>query len=233
MANVFTVSDKLGDIVGRLPKASEIFKRYNIDFCCGGQRPLAAAVQEQNLNESEILAALDEAYQETENVKQDEFIDWRQAVFSDLIDHIVNTHHAYLNRELPQLSEYITKILRVHGVQHGAVLTKVHKLFHTLKMELEQHLIKEEEILFPMIKDYEKNQSAPYLAKIKETIQEIESEHTAAGDILKELRSVTKQYIPPKEVCTTFNLTYQKLKEMESDLFQHIHLENNILFPRL
>lgn len=233
MEKVFTASDKLGDIVIKLPKVSEVFKRYNIDFCCGGQRPLAAAVQEQNLNESEILAALNKAYQEAESVKQDANIDWWQESLSDLIDHIVNTHHAYLNQELPRLSENVTKILRVHGVHHGTVLSKVHKLFHSLKMELEQHLIKEEEILFPLIKEFEKNPAAPLLAKIRTTVEEVESEHTAAGDILKELRSITEQYAIPEDSCTTFRLTYEKLEELESDLFQHIHLENNILFPRL
>lgn len=233
METIFTASDKLGDIVSKLPKASEIFKQYNIDFCCGGQRPLAAAIQEQKLNEGEILAALEQAYQEAESVKQDTAKDWRQTSYSELIDHIVNTHHAYLNQELPRLSENVTKILRVHGVHHGAVLSKVHKLFHSLKMDLEQHLIKEEEILFPLIKEYEKNPTDSLLPKIRETIQDIENEHTAAGDILKEIRSITEQYVTPADACTTFRSTYQRLEELESDLFQHIHLENNILFPRL
>lgn len=233
METVFTTSDKLGDVVAKFPKASEIFKRYHIDYCCGGQRPLSAAIQEQNLNGNDILADLHKAFREVQAVKQDAAVDWRQAPFDKLIDHIVNTHHAFLNQELPQISEDVKKILRVHGAHHGAVLSKVHKLFHTLKMELEEHLIKEEEILFPMIKEYEKNPSAAGLPRIRETVAEIESEHTAVGDILKELRSITEQYSAPGDACTTFRLTYQKLEELESDVFQHVHLENNILFPRL
>ncbi|MFZ5969632.1 MAG: DUF542 domain-containing protein, partial [Bacillota bacterium] len=145
--NTFNTSQSIGEIVSMMPKASEVFKEYNIDFCCGGHRPLSQAISEQKLNSREVLHKLDEAYEETRKFANQ--VDFRKMSPGELIDYIVNTHHAFVKRILPELSELTTKILRVHGPNHSD-LFKVHKLFHNLKTELEQHLIKEEEILFPM-----------------------------------------------------------------------------------
>jgi len=231
MENNFNVSEKIGEIVSRFPKASEVFKEYEIDFCCGGNRPLSDAIKENNLNENEILQKLDEAYAKSVTLKEKN-IDWRTAPLKDLMDYIVDTHHAYLQKELPIIGELTAKILRVHGGNHKE-LTRVHRLFNTLRMDLEEHLIKEEEVLFPLIKEYEKDPSATPLSKILEVKEEIENEHTGAGDILKELRKITNHYKVPEDGCPTYGLTLQKLEELESDLFQHIHLENNVLFKRL
>ena len=233
MENKFTGIQAVGQIVAEFPQAAEIFKEYRIDFCCGGDKTLTAAVKELNLNENNIINKLNQAYVTMKN-QQSEFgeIDWREQSLTHLVDHIINTHHLYLHREMPQISEYVTKILRVHGVAHSE-LTRVHKLFHLLKLELEQHLIKEEEILFPLIKQYEKKPTNQMLEQIKTVTNDIESEHEQAGDIIKELRNITNQYALPADACASFRLAYQKLEEMESDLFQHIHLENNILHPRL
>jgi iron-sulfur cluster repair di-iron protein len=231
MAYRFEAIEKIGDIVSRFPKASDVFKKYNIDFCCGGNRPLSEAIKEAGLSEEEVLKKLDEAYTKTLSLKGKD-IDWRIAPLSNLADYIVNTHHAYLHRELPVLGELTTKILRVHGMNHKE-LAKVHKLFNTLRMDLEQHLIKEEEILFPLIKSFEKNSSPSSLGRIIEAQEELEAEHTGAGDIIKELREITDGFTAPEDGCTTYAVTLHKLEDLESDLFQHIHLENNILFKRL
>ena len=233
MNNKFTGIQSVGNIVAEFPQAAEIFKEYRIDFCCGGDRTLTAAVKELNLDENSILNKLNQTYVTMANQHNIiEEIDWREQSLTDLVDHIINTHHLYLQREMPQISDYVTKILRVHGVAHSE-LTKVHKLFHLLKLELEQHLIKEEEILFPLIKEYEKKPTNQNLEKIQSVTNDIENEHEQAGDIIKELRKITNQYVLPADACTSFRLAYQKLEEMESDIFQHIHLENNILHPRL
>lgn len=226
----FKTSQSIGEIVSIMPKASDIFKKYGIDFCCGGHRPLAEAIKEQNLDEEEILDKLKEAYEETRQLS--ERTDFRSMPLTDLIDHIITTHHSYLKKTLPEISELATTILRVHGQNHTD-LFRVHKLFHNLKMELEQHLIKEEEILFPMIKEYEAGHSDALLKKISFVIHETEDEHEAAGDILKELRNITEDYILPDDGCATYSKTLRGLQELEGDLFQHIHLENNILFTRL
>ncbi len=231
MNHTFSAADSIGNIVVNFPKAIETFKEYNIDFCCGGQRPLAEALKEQGIQESEVLNKLNQAYNSfQEGLRQG--MDWRTASFSQLIDYIIQQHHTYLNNVLPALGQLIAKILRVHG-EHHIELAKVHKLFNSLRTELESHLIKEEESVFPLIKQYEKNPSPELLDKTLRLINELESEHTGAGDILKELRKITDQYQTPADGCTTYGLTYQKMYELESDLFQHIHMENNILFPRL
>ena len=226
----FTSTQSIGDIVSIMPKASEVYKKFNIDFCCRGQRPLSEAIKEQGLNESEILRELDKAYEDTKKLTDQ--VDFRNMSSSDMIDYIISKHHAYLRRSLPEISELATTILRVHGVNHNE-LFNVHKHFHTLKAELDQHMIKEEELLFPLIKEYEKSSSKDLLDKINKVIKETEEEHETAGGVLKELRKITNEYEIPDDVCGTFSRTYEMLQELESDLFQHIHLENNILFKRI
>jgi len=228
---IFKSSDSIGVIAASFPKSMEIFKDYNIDFCCGGNRPLIEAITEQGLNETEVMNKLEDAYNKAVNIENKE-IDFTKLSYSDLIDHIVNTHHAYLQVELPKIGELVNKILRVHGQGHSE-LAKVHKLFSNLRMELEQHLIKEEEIEFPTIKEYERSNSKELLEKIVAGMEELENEHEGAGDILKELRKITNGFVAPEDGCNTYRLTYNKLRELEEDTFTHIHLENNILFPRL
>jgi len=231
MNHTFTAADSIGNIVVNFPKAIETFKEYNIDFCCGGHRPLADALKELNLDERAVLDRINQEYESFKD-SMDSDIDWRTASYTELIDYVVQKHHSFLQNELPVIGQLVAKILRVHG-EHHVELAKVHKLFNALRTELESHLIKEEETLFPIIKQYEKNPSPELLDKALKTIQELEDEHTGAGDILKELRKITEQYMTPADGCPTYGLTYQKLYELESDLFQHIHMENNIMFPRL
>lgn len=231
MIQTFNGSENIGDIVTVFPGASNVFKAYGIDFCCGGGRPLTDAITKQQLDASEVLERLNAAFVWSKERGQSG-VDWQHAPYGEMIDHIVDTHHAFLQKELPVLGEFTTKILRVHGAGHPE-LAKVHKLFHELKMELEQHLIKEEELVFPLIKEFEASGAAETKERIRSTIDELESEHSAAGDILKELRRITQDYTLPEGACRTYTLTFQKLEELESDLFQHIHLENNILFPRV
>jgi regulator of cell morphogenesis and NO signaling len=229
--NKFNSSQTVGEIVSIMPKASEIFKQYKIDFCCGGNRPLAEVLNELHLDENLVLNKINEIFEENNNTKETS-MDFRALTSSELIDHIENIHHAYTKRILPELGELTTKIMRVHGINHN-VLFRVHKLFSMLKTELEQHLLKEEQILFPLIKEYHKNPSVKQLHKINEVINETENEHEGAGDILKELRKITNDFKVPNDGCNTYVITFKIIEELESDLFQHIHLENNILFKRM
>ncbi|WP_026889558.1 iron-sulfur cluster repair di-iron protein [Clostridium beijerinckii] len=230
--NTFNSNQKIGEIVTKFPNAADIFKEYKIDFCCGGDRPLITAINEQGVNEAEILEKINASYEKLQNKLYTNNKNWVEAPFDELVDHIVNVHHGYLYENLPKISELTTKILRVHGGNHPE-LSKVHKLFHTVKMELEAHLIEEETIQYPAIKEYLRSNSEVELDKAINIINQLQDEHTGAGDILKELRKVTNDYKAPSDGCNTYKLTYAKLEEMESDIFQHIHLENNILFPRL
>ncbi|WP_141432136.1 iron-sulfur cluster repair di-iron protein [Bacillus sp. 03113] len=230
MEYTFTENSIIGDIVTEFPKASDLFKSYRIDFCCGGNRPLIDAINEKQLAAEEILSNLNRLYYETK-LKSEATIDWKNATFSELIDHIVNKHHRYLNEELPQLSPYLTKMLRVHGTDQPHIAT-IHRLFHELKTELEQHIIKEETEDFPLILAYEQNPTENNRAKLQKIVEELEHEHSHAGDILKKLRDITKEFTPPEGACGTYRLVYQRLEALESDMFEHIHLENNVLFPR-
>lgn len=226
----FKATQKIGEIVTGFPKAADIFKEYRIDFCCGGDRILRDVLKEEKIDEALVLDRINALYEELKDVSSSDR-DWTQESSSQLIDHVVNTHHAYLHAELPRISELTTKILRVHGAHHPELGT-VHRLFNNLKMELEQHLIKEEEVEFPLIKEYEANPSEEAQQKISKVIRELETEHEGAGDILKELRKITKDFEIPEDACNSYRITYGKLEELENDTFQHVHLENNILFPR-
>lgn len=227
----FESTQKIGDIVADFPKASDLFMEYKIDFCCGGNRPLKEAIAERGLDEDQIVNELNELFNEFTE-KNDIVKDWRKEPIEDLINHILMKHHAYLWSELPKISELTTKILRVHGEGHPE-LFKVHRLFHMVKMELEEHLVKEETYQYPAIRNYEESGSKEDLDKAVKIIKELEDEHSEAGHILKELRTVTGDFKLPEDACATYELTYNKLQELEADVFQHVHLENNILFPRL
>lgn len=156
MEHTFTETSIVGEIVTQFPKASDLFKSYRIDFCCGGSKPLIDAIHERNLSATEVITELNTLYHNTKRLNESE-IDWKNASYRELIDYVIHKHHRYLNEELPQLSPYVTKVLRVHGANQPH-LAKIHKLFHELKMELEQHLIKEETEDFPLILEFEKNQ---------------------------------------------------------------------------
>ncbi|WP_243291482.1 iron-sulfur cluster repair di-iron protein [Bacillus sp. FJAT-47783] len=229
MEKTFTEQSTVGEIVAAFPKSSDFFKSNRIDFCCGGNRPLKEALTEKNLPVEDIVQQLNEQFQNA-NKKVEK--NWEEATYSELIEHIVHKHHRYLNEELPQLSPYVTKVLRVHGGEQPH-LVKIHKLFNELKTELEQHLMKEEVQAFPLILHYEQEPTPENEAAMKKVIFELVSEHDKAGDIIKEMRDITNDFTPPAHACGTYRLVYNRLEALESDLFEHIHLENNILFPRI
>nr|WP_304213173.1 iron-sulfur cluster repair di-iron protein [Fredinandcohnia onubensis] len=230
MEQTFTEQHIIGEIVTEFPKAGDLFKKLRIDFCCGGNRPLIDAIEERNLSKDEVLTKLNDLYQDMKELNE-KTVDWKAASYSELIDHIVNKHHRYLIEELPQLSPYVTKVLRVHGGNHPH-LARVHSLFNQLKVELEQHTIKEEADSFPLIVKFEKEPTAENHELVKRHVIELEDDHDEAGNIIKEIRDITNDFQPPIGACGTYRLVYQRLEALEADLFQHIHLENNILFPR-
>jgi len=227
----FDTNQKIGEIAAIFPKATDIFMEYEIDFCCGGDRALKEALQEQGISEEEMLYKLNKAYDEFKETLDKE-TDWNKESMGDLVDYIISKHHSFMREQLPVTAQLLNKILKVHYVNSGELLSRLNKLFSTLKMEIEEHLIKEEELLFPLIKEYEKNPSENTLEKLIKVMKEVEEEHDVAGDILKDMRRLTKGYIVPETGCSSFEKTYQKIEDIEEDLFKHIHLENNILFKR-
>jgi regulator of cell morphogenesis and NO signaling len=210
----------IGKVVAELPKASRIFSEYGIDFCCGGHRKPYVVIREQGLNVEKIVQELEDAQKERiEGYREQDFTSMKPAALTNYIE---DTHHSYLREAMPEITDLLGTILRVHGSNHTE-LFEVYKLFGTLKADLEQHLLKEETILFPALGEADNQE------KISRLSREIIQEHEAAGEILAKLRNVTGNYSIPEGVCGTFVKTYEMLHEMEQDLHQHIHLENNIL----
>lgn len=159
-------------------------------------------------------------------------MNWNDAPLNELIDYIFKKHHGYLKEELPYLGKLVKTIYRVHGGHHPE-LTQVFELFNSLKADLDSHLSKEGTLQYPVIEKYLESKSKEDLKKAINIIDELVNEHIESVEILSELRKVTRNYVIPDDVCPTFELTYQKIQELEADLFEHIQLENNILFPRL
>jgi len=229
MKTIFTENTTVGEIVAMLPKANDVFKKNKIDFCCGGDRSLKEAADKRGVAIEELMSQLQDLYAATDEKTEK---NWLTATYSELIDHIINKHHRYLLEELPNLSPYVTKVMRVHGGNHPHLI-KVHKLFNELKTELEQHLWKEESEVFPLISQFEKQPTSENEQKMKKMIADLTNEHDKTGDIIKEIRRITNDYTLPNGACRTYQLVYNRLEALESDLFEHIHLENNVLFPRI
>lgn len=220
------MDQSVGDIVAKLPIAAGLFKSEGIDFCCGGHRLLSNVVKEQGINEQEIIHALEKEWEKAhQHATQANFAHMEPA---DLASYVETRHHAYLREALPQISELLAKVLRAHSRTHKE-LYEVHAAFGKLRTELEQHLIKEETLLFPEIAKHEKadEQALGVLT------QKLREEHEAAGGLLKEIRSVTNGYETPSDGCSTYRLLMEKLAMLEDDVHQHVHLENNILFKSL
>lgn len=223
---------KLGEIVAEFPGAARIFNEKGIDYCCHGDITLENALVDKNIEIVSFVDRINKEYDEFLNSKE-EYIDWRKEDPNKLIDNIVDVHHAFTFRELLEIDQLLLKILRVHYHHSGEELKTVHRLFGALKVELEEHLTKEEEELFPMIREYTKNPSKELRDSIMKFIGVIENEHTGAGHILQDLYRETNGYKTPEWACTTFELVYKKLDALEKDLFVHIHKENSILFKEL
>lgn len=234
MSNKFDKDQRIGQVVIDFPKATEVFMKYNIDFCCGGDRSVNEAITEDN---PEVLVdvILDEVNKSYDSFLGEDYVkvDWENKSMTELLEFIENTHHSFMKKTLPVTEELILKIFKVHFDHNKELLTEVYRLFSLLKLDINIHLIKEEEELFPLIKEYEQSKDKQTLKKILKMLEDTEDEHDAAGNILKDLRKLTNNYTLPDYGCATFKLVYDKLQEMESDLFHHIHLENNILFFKL
>ncbi|WP_428911770.1 iron-sulfur cluster repair di-iron protein [Niallia sp. Krafla_26] len=229
MSVTFTTNSLVKDIVNIAPKTSDIFKKYRIDFCCGGNTPLSTAVSGKPVQLDELVQELNNA---NENADQsDDVAVWTNSSSEEIIQHIIERYHRPLDEELHALSPYVTKVARVHGGGHPELL-KVQELFKELKQELLEHTGKEEATSFPHILTLEANPQIENKEEIIEEIRELEKEHDHAGDILKQLREITNDFTPPVDGCGTYRLVYKRLEMLEGDTFMHVHLENNILFPR-
>lgn len=222
----------IAEIVTENIKTADIFKKHGMDFCCGGGISLDKACSKYGVEYSILeneLSAVDAEISRSYN-----YDSWELGF---LIDHIINIHHSYVAESIPVLLQYAAKVAKVHG-HHYTEVVEINKLFNEVAEELGSHMMKEERILFPYVKQLEKAKlegeklALPHFGTVNNPITMMENEHEAAGDILKIIAKLTNDYTPPAEACNTFKALYAKLQEFEEDLHQHIHLENNILFPK-
>lgn len=216
----------IGEVAKNFPESMNLFYDEGIDFCCGGDRTLKDAAEEEGFNLSNLLQQLDKMQRSTDGSENTS--SFHDMTKEELINHIVHTHHEYVLENLPRIEGLTATIREVHGENHGDSLVPLHENFVALRKELMEHLRKEEEELFPLVIRMEKGEASE--EEIQRLIHELENEHENAGDILKENRKITDQFTPPSGACNTYIFTFEKLKEFERDLFQHIHLENNLLF---
>jgi regulator of cell morphogenesis and NO signaling len=228
-----TMIETVREIAVSQPSSIRVFEKFGIDYCCGGDKPLALACSEHDVEIGVLLSALAAAAAE----HGPDVTDWSDATLESLVKHILVQHHEYLKSELPRLDALATKVVGKHTSQHPE-LAEIQSTLQLLSQELTQHLAKEEMVLFPYIAQLEAALAhgghAPHscFGTVANPIAMMTQEHDGAGEMLGNLRRLSNQYAAPEDACPTYHAFFDGLKALEQDLHQHIHLENNILFPR-
>ncbi len=223
----------LADVAATSLNAVRTLERHGLDYCCGGKQPFDEACLAKGLKPESVMQEVEQAQGAGASGK-----DWQTAPLGELVKHIVATHHEYLKLELPALGNRLDKVHSVHGARDPEILDRMVEVFASLRAELELHLHKEEAILFPFLEQYGdaevQGQPMPPVpfGTIGAPITMMEREHESAGGALAEFRTLTNDYRLPPYACDTVRALYAGLQALEADLHVHIHLENNILFPR-
>lgn len=217
----------IGEIVTSDFRAAEIFKKAGIDFCCGGNKSLNAACKEKKIDHNVLVEQL----KELENLPESQNYNFKDWDLGFLADYIVNTHHKYVLKTLPELVFYTQKIASVHGSHHKELI-EVAGLFQKINTELLQHLQKEEEVLFPSIKEALNKNNPESKSTIKSEIKRMSVEHEFAGGAMDKINMLTSNYHVPEDACNTYSVALKLLQQFEDDLHIHVHLENNILYPK-
>jgi len=228
----------IGDIVSNYPATRRVLEERGVDYCCGGARTLQDAATKAGTDMAALLAALEQAIAATTASGEATKPSWAAEALTKLVNHIEYTHHSYTREALQRIEGLLAKVLRAHGEHHGQMLRELQTLFQALQSDLLPHLQKEEQVLFPFIRRLEmarlRHDEPPtmHCGTVLNPIRQMETEHEAAGAALAQMRALTGGYAPPADACPTFMALYDALRELEDDLHEHIHLENNILFPR-
>ena len=232
---MITTGMTVREVAIELPQATRLFETLKIDYCCGGNKPLAQACAAAGVDVADVLEML------TEVTAQDSpsgaARDFQRASLPELITHILDTHHAFTRSEMERLEALTAKVIGAHGDNHPELIP-FGELFSLLCADLRPHMFKEEQVLFPyilsMTQAKENNLSAPFapFGTVNNPVRMMMREHDNAGEILRELRALTSDYEVPADGCISYRTLYQAMENFEKDLHQHIHLENNILFPK-
>ncbi|MEQ7800964.1 iron-sulfur cluster repair di-iron protein [Pedobacter sp. ASV1-7] len=234
MDNLVNIKEEtIGEIVTRDYRKAQVFKDFGIDFCCGGKKTITEVCESKGIDAAELNNALEKVTDEVDTIGND----YQKWDIGFLTDYIINTHHQYVKDNTQFIIELANKVAKVHGNQHPE-LVRVAQIFTQVAMELISHLNKEEKMLFPFIKELSVVQhnggSVPESAfgKVSNPIRMMESEHEEAGEALQTIREITGNFTLPADACNSYTILYKKLDEYENDLHKHVHLENNILFPK-
>lgn len=231
-----SITKTVRELALEIPEATRVFETFGIDYCCGGGKVFSEACTAVGLSTDEVVQSLENAQRQTKSLT-DEAIDWRTQPLSALTCHIVAKHHKFTRDELDRLIPLVSKVCSVHGGNHPELL-RVQGLFQDLYRDLIPHMHKEEMVLFPFIEQMDQAVSAdkrppvPLFGTVQNPIRMMMMEHDRAGEILREIRQVSNGFTVPSDGCISYETLYKALGALEQDLHEHIHLENNILFPR-
>ncbi|MFZ4622574.1 MAG: iron-sulfur cluster repair di-iron protein [Bacteroidota bacterium] len=228
---IHTLSIK--DIVVQNFHAAAVFEKYSLDFCCRGGKTVHKACEEKKIDPQVVFAELSvlESEQDASGMR---YTEWEPDF---LVNYIIQNHHAYVRKMIPVLYAHTQKIAAVHGSNHPE-LNKIALHFENVAVEMQQHMIKEEQMLFPFITALHKAQTTnqpapvPHFGSVQNPIRMMEQEHEHAGDEMYAIRELSNNYSVPEDGCTTYRVTFQELRDFEMDLHRHVHLENNVLFPK-
>ena len=225
------VNQAVREIVTSNPGAARTLEKFGIDYCCGGERSLADACSFAKVNLEQVVIELERPQMQVEER------DWQKASLAELAGFIVSKHHGFTREEIARLLPLIAKVVGVHAQNHSELL-EIQGLFHGLADELTMHMMKEERMLFPYIALLEealskgRRPAPPMFGTVQNPVRMMMLEHDSAGDTLRKIREITRGYTAPEDACVSYRALYSALLEFEADLHHHIHLENNILFPR-
>jgi regulator of cell morphogenesis and NO signaling len=230
-----TTAKTVRELALKFPNATRVFEKLGIDYCCGGNKSLEEACAAANLSADEVVDSLELAEQASRESQKER--NWQVEPLADVITHINRTHHKYTREEIARLGPLLDKVCSVHGKNHPE-LEHVRTSFRGLAQELTTHMMKEEMVLFPYIERVEEAviQKEPLLpppfGSVENPVAMMMHEHDSAGEALRAMREASTGYMPPGDACISYQTLYKTLAAFEADLHLHIHLENNILFPR-
>ncbi len=229
----FTSTTRVGDIAAANPGAKKVLEEAGVDYCCGGAKSLHEACMHSSVSAQEILRRLQENSQQV----GPEEANWTSARLADLTKHIVEKHHKYVRGTIPRVSALLAKVKAKHGANHPE-LAKIEAEFLGVGQEMYAHMQKEEQILFPYIERLERAEEGkeeiepPFFQTVRNPVHMMMQEHDTAGEALQAMRTLSGGYKVPADACESYREVYRSLQEFEADMHTHVHLENNILFPR-
>ena len=226
---MITIKNTLAEVVRDYPQSIPFFNELHLDYCCGGGIPLEEAGKGTNLDAEKVVAGLNDylAKHSTKTGSQQEALErFKSLSIPDMLQDLEATHHVSERNYMAEIEGDLNKILLVHYAHHGELLTRLHHLYGTLKTDLEEHFVREEKLVFPLMREYPQPGQ-----DILTLVQDLEDDHTAAGNIIKEIEELTDHFTVPADACATFKRTYQLLEEFINDVFVHIFKENSIVFP--